>query len=209
MLEAKRAARRVALSDQVSPTAGGIAIETEKPMARFCLRMEEKVAAEIAALSGFRLDQPILRAGIEGDRLVARLGPDEWLVVGPEAEADAIAREIQAGLSSRFFSLVDIGHRNVGIRVCGKHAADVLNAGCPIDLADASFPVGTATRTLFGKAEIVLIRCGTERYQVECFRSFAAYVHGFLCEAARDFECPEPGFDSSIRASDPKVDTPS
>ncbi len=208
MPETKFAARRIALSDQVSRTAAGILIAAEKPMARFSLRLQEKAAAEIGAVAGFRFDQPILRAGMEGDRLSARLGPDEWLVVGPEADAETIARDIQAGLSGRFFSLVDIGHRNAGLRVSGKHAAEVLNAGCPIDLADASFPVGAATRTLLGKSEIVLIRRATDRYQVECFRSFAAYVHGFLSEAARDFEGSRTAHeDLRHRASDAEPST--
>jgi len=42
---------------------------------------------------------------------------------------------------------------------------------------------------LLGKAEIVLIRPASEpSFRVECWRSFARYVHDFLCEAARD--CP-------------------
>jgi sarcosine oxidase subunit gamma len=73
--------------------------------------------------------------------------------------------------------------------VSGRHAAEVLNSGCPLDLAEAAFPAGTATRTLLGKAEIVLMRLDDgPTYRVECWRSFAQYVHGFLLEAAREFD---------------------
>jgi sarcosine oxidase, subunit gamma len=186
MLETKLAARRAALSDQAFLAGAAIAIQPLKPAARFSLRLRD--GASTGAVAGFRIDQPILRSVSAGLRLAARLGPDEWLLLGPEAEAEAIAAEIEAGLDGRFFSLVDIGHRNVAIEVSGRHAAEALNAGCPIDLADAAFPVGAATRTVLGKAEIVLIRTGGESYRVECWRSFSTYVPGFLREAARDFE---------------------
>ena len=40
-----------------------------------------------------------------------------------------------------------------------------------------------------GKAEIVLMRLDDRpTYRVECWRSFASYVHGFLTEAAREFQ---------------------
>jgi sarcosine oxidase subunit gamma len=43
------------------------------------------------------------------------------------------------------------------------------------------------TRTLFGKAEIVLWRTGATEFHLEVWRSFSDYVVGCLREAARDF----------------------
>jgi sarcosine oxidase subunit gamma len=91
-----------------------------------------------------------------------------------------------ADLAGHFFSLVDLSHATVGFAVSGEHAAAILNAGCPLDLRDRSFPVGMATRTVLGKAEIILIRQEAASYLVECRRSFATYVAAFLREAARD-----------------------
>lgn len=184
MLETPNAARRVsALADAVSPAG----VRPLPGAARFALRLREEDATGEAA--GFRLDQPLNSFAAQRDRLSLRLGPNEWLLIGPEADADTIAAEIAAALATRFHALVDIGHRNVGIEVQGAHAADILNAGCALDLSDASFPTGTATRTLLGKAEIVLARLDdAPTYRVECWRSFAIYVHDFLAEAARDYE---------------------
>jgi len=187
MLETKIAARRAALSDAVVEAAGAVVIRPLKPQARFAFRMAEEAAREVGTVAGFCLDRPMLTSHAAGDRLSLRLGPNEWLFIGPEADAEAIAAQIEAGLAGRFFSLADVGHRNVGIAVGGPEAATVLNAGCLLALADAVFPVGAASRTLLGKAEIVLVRDGPASYRVECWRSYATYVHGFLCEAARDF----------------------
>jgi sarcosine oxidase, subunit gamma len=185
MLEAVTAARRVsALADAAGPAI----IRPLPGAARFSLRLREEDAADTAEAAGFRVDQRLNSFAARGERLSLRLGPNEWLLIGPEADGEAIAAEIAATLGERFHSLVDIGHRNVAIEVRGAHAADVINAGCPLDLSGASFPTGAATRTILGKAEIVLLRQDdTPTYRVECWRSFATYVHDFLAEAARDF----------------------
>ena len=83
---------------------------------------------------------------------------------------------------------VDVSHRNVAIDVRGTQVHDVLNTGVPLDLDDVAFPVGTATRTLFAKAEIVLVRCddqdGLATFRIECWRSFARYLVGHLTQSA-------------------------
>ncbi|MCX5577901.1 sarcosine oxidase subunit gamma [Kaistia terrae] len=187
MLETvNRVTRATALAATAS--AGTPEIAPLPDAARFALRLRPALASEMGAVAGFPLDLAINSAS-SGPRRSIRLGPDEWLLIGDAAEAEAIAAEIAQAFGERFHALVEISHRNVGIAVRGAHAADVLNAGCPLDLAAAAFPTGFATRTLLGKAEIVLIReDDAPTYRVECWRSFAPYVHGFLLEAARDFD---------------------
>jgi sarcosine oxidase subunit gamma len=164
----------------------GVSIAVLPPAARFSLRLP--IGAAAREIAGFRLGAPINRYEAAGDRWSARLGPNEWLIGGPEAEGEAIAAEIEAALDSESRALVDVSHRNVGIEISGVAAAAVLNAGCPLDLSTKAFPGGSATRTVLAKAEIVLMRAGAEPiFRIECWRSFAPYVHGFLTEAARDF----------------------
>ncbi|KAB2919167.1 MAG: sarcosine oxidase subunit gamma [Hyphomicrobiaceae bacterium] len=156
--------------------------------ARFSLRLPSAQARAVDQAGGFALSGGVNSAITSGGSISARLGPDEWLLIGPEEQGDALSQAIEVDLDGRFFSLVDVSHRNAAIAVAGREARAVLNAGIALDLDDAAFPPGSATRTLLGKAEIVLIRPGAECvYWVECWRSFAAYVHGFLMEAAREF----------------------
>ncbi|WP_414475677.1 sarcosine oxidase subunit gamma [Microvirga sp. M2] len=157
--------------------------------ARYALRLNEAEVTSAGTVAGFSLDIPInTRSGSAG-RSSIRLGPNEWLLTGPYADAAMIAGEVDTALGTRFYTLVDVSHRNVGFTVSGRRAAEVLNSGCPLDLADAAFPAGMATRTLMGKAEIVLMRLDDmPTYQVECWRSFSAYVRDYLIEAAREFE---------------------
>jgi len=46
--------------------------------------------------------------------------------------------------------------------------------------------VGACSRTIFGKAEIVLYRTEDDTFRVECWRSFSEYVFGLLAEGAED-----------------------
>jgi sarcosine oxidase, subunit gamma len=110
------------------------------------------------------------------------LGPDEWLLIGPEG-TDFVALAASSGV---FHSAVDISHRNIGIIVSGPGARAAVNSACPHDLTEASFPVGACTRTVFGKMEIVLYRESEDTYRVECWRSFADYCFGMLAEGAHD-----------------------
>lgn len=131
-------------------------------------------------------DIPINRCTDSNGLTIARLGPDEWLLLG--ADDSALEQRVAEAVAGRTHSLVDISHRQVGIEVCGLRAREVLNGGCPLDLGDEAFPAGSATRTLLGKAEIILIRPGAAlAYRVECWRSFAPYVYGLLTEIASEF----------------------
>jgi sarcosine oxidase subunit gamma len=170
-------------------TVAQVVIRPLPAHSRFSLRLHEADLEGAGTAAGFTLDTPINTRSGSTERSSIRLGPDEWLLIGPYGDAGAIADRVAGALSGRFHTLVDVSHRNVGFIVSGPRAADVLNSGCPLDLVATAFPTGTATRTLMGKAEIVLIKLDdTPTYQVECWRSFSTYVGDYLIEAAREFE---------------------
>jgi heterotetrameric sarcosine oxidase gamma subunit len=117
----------------------------------------------------------INRATTAGDHTALMLGPDEFLLIGGEIPASLPA------------NVVDVSHRSTGIEVSGPFAVDALNAFVALDLAEAAFPVGMCTRTLLGKAEVVIWRTGPECFRLEVARSFAPYVWVCLEEARREF----------------------
>jgi sarcosine oxidase subunit gamma len=104
-----------------------------------------------------------------------------------------MARDVEMALAGLHHALFDVSHARVSMSVSGPGAADVINAGCPLDLSSRVFPAGSATRTLLGKAEIILARPDeAPAFEVECVRSFAAYVCNFLIEAARGLSAISP-----------------
>ena len=157
------------------------------PSARFVLRA--RPAAQIAASGALGFSLPVVAccSAMAGDVAALWLGPDEWLLLAPEADGPALAEALETAMAGSPHSLVDVGHRQLGFVLAGPHAADMLNAGCPLDLDIFPFPVGMCTRTIFAKAEIVLWRTGAEAWRIEVWRSFACYVRGLLEEAGREF----------------------
>jgi sarcosine oxidase subunit gamma len=170
---------------------GAAGIRLLAPRARFSLRVAPALLAQMPVVAGLSLDMAINRCSNAGARTAMRLGPDEWLLSGPESETAQIAGDVGAALGGRHHALFDVSHRQVALCVAGPGAAAMINAGCPLDLGPQAFPAGSATRTLLGKAEIILSRPGAApSFEVECARSFAPYVRDFLLEAARGLDVP-------------------
>jgi sarcosine oxidase, subunit gamma len=155
------------------------------PTARFILR-GTAVATLAGAALGLVIDQTPCRASQAGVRAALWLGPDEYLLLAPDAEARALALALEQTLAGAPHALVDVSHRQTGLAVSGTHAADILNSGCPLDLDLAAFPVGMCTRTVLAKAEIVLWRSAPDVFRIEVWRSFTDYVARFLDAAARE-----------------------
>lgn len=175
-LLARRPASDAAPSLAAGPTPGGLAIAVAPALDRLLLRGDP---VALGATFGIALPTGPCRASEHGVRTALWLGPDEWLLLGPVGTLDA--RRSVAGAA-----VIDIGHRQVGLLLDGLAGADALSTGCPLDLHARAFPPGACTRTVFGKAEIVLWRPAAQRFHVEVARSFAPYVHDRLRAAARE-----------------------
>jgi len=160
---------------------GRVSVEDAGPAVRFVTRgAPERLASAI----GMTLPTSPSQAITQNAHAALWLGPDEWLLIAP---ADAVS-PLRPTTPDGPAALVDVSHRNCGLIISGPDAARLLSAGCPLNLDPAAFPVGTSTRTLFGKAEIVLWRTKPETFRLEFWRSFAPYVAGLLSEALRDVD---------------------
>lgn len=147
----------------------GISISLAAPMTRYSLRARQAQALE--TLLGVNVPKKI---GATEDG-IACLGPDEWLLRAP-AGYNLVSG---AGLP---VSLVDISERAICLVVEGPRSAEILRAGCPLDLD--KFAIGRATRTIFETVEIILLRLGGDRFHVEVWRSFAPWLWASLTAAA-------------------------
>jgi sarcosine oxidase subunit gamma len=154
------------------------------PATRYVLRGGTAVRAAVETAFGIALPIDACRAVASGERAALWLGPDEWLLLAPEAQTSAVASALGAALAKLPHSLVDVSHRQCALSVSGPEAATLLAAGCPLDLDASAFPIGMCTRTVLAKAEVVLWRIGEQAFHIEVGRSFVAYVSQFLAEAA-------------------------
>jgi heterotetrameric sarcosine oxidase gamma subunit len=164
-----------------------VSFVTVERCTRVALRASPDSAALIGAALGITLGHDPCRATVAGDRAALWLGPDEWLLLAPDGEAPRLTAAATQALGDLRASIVDVSHRTIAIEVCGARAANTLNAFCALDLDPRAFPVGMCTRTVFGKAEIVLWRTAPETFRIEVARSFAPYLLDCLSEGAREF----------------------
>jgi sarcosine oxidase subunit gamma len=151
---------------------------------RYSLRGGSDARSAAARAFGVELPTTPCRAATAGARAALWLGPDEHLLIAPDAESAAVAAELGAALAAIPHALVDISHRQVAFQLRGPQAPWLLAHGCPLDLDLAEFPVGMCTRTVFVKAEILLWRTAADAFRIEVWRSFADYVLALLDETA-------------------------
>ncbi|MEM7302394.1 MAG: sarcosine oxidase subunit gamma family protein [Pseudomonadota bacterium] len=159
-----------------------VSLELAAPCSRTALRADNKSLAAVSKVVGVALPKKANQSASTESRHALWLGPDEWLILDFASSDNPIVPEPDDSK----YSAVDVTHRNVAINVEGASAEAVLAAGCPRDLRVAAFPVGSCCRTVFGKAEIILWRRDETTFHVECWRSYANYVWGFLADAAND-----------------------
>jgi sarcosine oxidase subunit gamma len=188
-------ARRTPLTasplDVLAPAAKAVPVANLRALpsaARLAFRGREAAIGRAGAVFGVELPREACRFNNAQGKFALWLGPDEWLLLAPASSPAPIFEAMEAALGDLPHALVDVSARSVGIEVSGSEAARVLNHGCPLDLHLSAFPIGMCTRTLLGKAEIVLMRTGEDTFQIDVWRSFASYVWKFLEEARREFE---------------------
>jgi sarcosine oxidase subunit gamma len=155
---------------------------------RLVLRGREAARAGASEALGLALPEKPCTLAHRSELAALSLGPDEWLLLAPAPDGPALQQSLSAALAGLPHSVVDISHRETEFVVRGQLRARVLNAGCPLDLAEDAFPVGMCTRTLVAKAQVVLWRDDRESFRLLTGRSFARYVYALFTEAARGWE---------------------
>ena len=116
------------------------------------------------------------------------LGPDEWLVVGPEGGHDAIAPAVEAALreaaGASFLTTVDVSANRVGLELTGGGVADLLAFGCSLDLDDHVFAPGACAQTMVARANVIVWRLDATTWRLLVRPSFTAYLEAWLDDAA-------------------------
>lgn len=137
------------------------------------------------------------------------LGPDEFLLVGPEgsgpaelaptgtgpAEKDAGDAGTAAGLARALGTepgqAVDLSANRTTLELSGPSARAVLEKACPLDLHPRVFTPGTAVATTLGPVQVLLWQTADQVYRVLPRASFADYTARWLLDAMAEFAAPE------------------
>jgi sarcosine oxidase subunit gamma len=129
-----------------------------------------------------------------GIRHVLWLGPDEWLVIGPDGDAHWIERALRSALGEKdadgFGSVVNVSAGRTVLELSGPAAREVLEKGCALDLHPDVFRPGHCAQTLVSRSEVILHQTAdtpTPTYRLLVRMSFARYLALWLMDAMQEF----------------------
>jgi sarcosine oxidase, subunit gamma len=137
------------------------------------------------------------------------LGPDEFLLVGPEgagpAEIGPAGSDLRAAgtddagtaaglaqaLGTEPGQAVDLSANRTTLELSGPSARAVLEKSCHLDLHPRAFAVGTAVATTLGPVQVLLWRTQELTWRIMPRASFAEYTARWLLDAMTEFASPE------------------
>jgi sarcosine oxidase subunit gamma len=156
------------------------------------LRVDPKspAADRIGTALGVMLPHQPGEVAVGDDWVVLWLGPDEWLIVGPENISARVQTLLREALGEDFGAVTEVSSHRTIIEVSGPHAREVLAKGCAIDLHPRSFGRDQCAQTLLARAQVVLV-CRDVRvpsYWLMIRSSFARYVADWLADAAEEYK---------------------
>jgi sarcosine oxidase subunit gamma len=191
------AVRRSALADYTdrfaalsAATGSELSIRELAFVSQINLRADPKdanVMQRLAEALGFALPVVPNTVAAKGDRRVLWLGPDEWLLVGPDGQQMAFEQALRTGLNGGFGSIVDVSANRTLLEIRGPKAHKLLAHGVPIDLEARSFGPSRCAQTLLAKAQVIVegISAGPA-FNLYVRTSFASYVADWLLDAAAE-----------------------
>ncbi len=190
---ASRVGPLLAMAEQVSGSSadGPVRLEQEPFLTQVNLRGRPDDPAFIeGAKTALGLSLPVVAnttAGT-GDRRALWLGPDEWMLVGPDGDQSSMIARLTETLEGQHVSIVDVSANRTTLRLSGSRARDVLEKGCLIDLHPRNFGSGQCVGTIIAKTQVYLEQLDdlpTYRLHVRC--SFARHLTARLRDSMAEF----------------------
>ena len=143
-------------------------------------------------------------SGSPGSTAVVWIGPDEFLLVGPQDGApspdpgtaaglstDPVVPELVAALGGEPGAVVDLSANRTTLELDGPSARAVLEKGCHVDLHPRAFGPGNAVSTTLGPVPVLLWQTAEQTYRILPRASFADYTARWLLDAMTEFAAPE------------------
>ena len=126
----------------------------------------------------------------DGDRTTLCLGPDEWLVLGPDGTQGDIESELRDAIarSGGWGAVTDVSAARTTFELSREHARDVLAKGCSLDLHPRAFGPGRCAETALARAQVVLHQVDERpTYELLVAGSLAAYLAAWLADAMDEY----------------------
>ncbi|MHA6765626.1 sarcosine oxidase subunit gamma [Streptacidiphilus sp. PAMC 29251] len=181
------------LAANTSPGEQGVGLREIPFLAQLDLQLQQHgtAAQRIGRALGTPLPTDPNTVAAAGELRVLWLGPEEWLVVGPDGSGPATAAMLRAALEDEPGSVVDVSANRTTLELSGPAAREVLAKGCALDLHPRVFTPGRCAQTLVSKVNVILHQTDLEpTYRLLVRGSFAQYLADWLLDATEEYRHP-------------------
>jgi len=171
-------------------SGGGLSIRELPFVSQINLRADPndvRLMQRLESSLGFALPAVPNTVASREERRAIWLGPDEWLLVGPDSQRAALEQAARNGLSGVSGSIVDVSANRTLLEIRGPKARKLLAHGFSIDLDVRSFGPGSCAQTLLAKAQVIIQRISEDpAFHLYIRSSFAPYVADWILDAAAE-----------------------
>ncbi len=145
-----------------------------------------RVAAAVLPIlgEGEGLPDSSARAAVAGDRLIMRIAPDQYWVVGAESGLDA---QLRNAVPPDAGCVTSLDGARTRLFIEGQAARALLGRLVAIDVHPAIFPIRGFALTGIHHVGGLLLRVSEDRYEFFALRTYAASIWEVLTDAVRSF----------------------
>ena len=130
---------------------------------------------------------------------VAKLTPDEFLILTPQSEKKDLAVSLESEITSynAFVSVIDQTSGLVGLLISGPKSTRVTSKLCALDFSPTEFPNLHVAQSSFAKVRATIIRHDrgdSETFELYADRSYADYLWDTILDAGNEFDIQPVGW---------------
>ena len=122
-----------------------------------------------------------------GDRHLARLGPDEFLLLCAAGTETHLYSQLTLDMDGIHAAVTNVTDSLCALSLRGKAVRKVLAKGCGLDLHPSKFTAGDCAQSMLAHAGMTLIANDASGFTLVCRNSFAPYVAEWLMDAGLEF----------------------
>jgi sarcosine oxidase subunit gamma len=180
-----------ALANQTASGTAGIVAGESAHRAIINIRgnaADPAFAAAVKSATGVDLPAAANTVSSAGAVRIIWLGPDEWWVVGADAERAGLVERLRSAFAGQHTNVTDVSESRTVITLSGPAVRELLKRGISLDLHPRVFRAGQCAQTSFSKVNVVLHQVDdAPAYDVYVLKSFADYLWRWIGLIAEDF----------------------
>lgn len=183
--------RGLAAKAAAAPDRADVILSEQPHRCQIILRGTPEDAAfadAVHSVIGVRMPTDANSFTTAGELACLWLGPDEWLILGPDGREQEILTRLCTALGDIHAAVTDVSESRTTIAIAGPKARDLLAKSTSIDLHPRVFGPGRCVQTGFAGANVILRQTDEAPvFEMLVLNSFAEHVWAWLEGACREF----------------------